>query len=322
MPVYAGHRQTHHIEITPLDAVDEFGGQSLDCVGAGFVHRLAASDVRFDLSGIEVSHVDARGLAIHDHATAMPEADAGNHDMVPARKRDQHGARLGGIGRFFQNCVSHQHDRVRTQDDFVLTFPRSFCFGPRQPSRVYQWTFARPSHLVHGPRAHAKHKSCIAKQLAPARRLGSQNQIHDAHATIMSSSFKLPMERAGRLIRKLGLSPELADPEARVRATWPAAAGKKIAAHSRAGALVRSTLIVEVEDHVWQRQLSALRHFFLQNLARELGEALVTEIDFRPMPRRREPQRATAARSTDYEAEQIRDPVLAILYKRARRSAG
>ncbi len=54
--------------------------------------------------------------------------------------------------------------------------------------------------------------------------------------------------------------------------------------------------MVEVGDAVWQRQLATLRHFLLRNLAQELGEGLVTEIDFRPMPARRQPQRAESAR--------------------------
>jgi len=125
------------------------------------------------------------------------------------------------------------------------------------------------------------------------------------------------MERAGRLFKKVKLPSELADPEARVRAVWANAAGKKVAAHTRAGALVRDKLIIEVEDHVWQRQLFALKHFFLQNLEKELGEKLVNEIDFRPMPPRREPQRAQHARASD---DGIQDPVLAVLYQRSRRS--
>ena len=129
------------------------------------------------------------------------------------------------------------------------------------------------------------------------------------------------MERAGRLIPTMLLSPELADPETRLRAAWPIAAGKKIASHTRVGTLVRGTLIVEVEDHVWQRQLSALRHFLLRNLERELGEALAVEIDFRPMPRRREPQRALSARPAAHPGERIGDPVLAMLYQRSKRAA-
>jgi predicted nucleic acid-binding Zn ribbon protein len=125
------------------------------------------------------------------------------------------------------------------------------------------------------------------------------------------------MERAGRLIGKMKLPPKVADAESRVRDAWPVAAGKKIARHTRAVALVRDKLVVEVGDPVWQKQLNTLRHFLLKNLARELGDTLVKEIDFRPMPKRREPQRAEVARPADL----IQDPVLAMLYDRKRREA-
>jgi predicted nucleic acid-binding Zn ribbon protein len=118
------------------------------------------------------------------------------------------------------------------------------------------------------------------------------------------------MLRAGQLIGKLKLSRDPADAEARVLAAWRVAAGKRIAAHTRAAALVRTSLIVEVEDVVWQRQLNTLRHFLVRNLADALGEALVIDIDFRPMPRKRQPQRATVARPG-----QIEDPVLDLLYR-------
>jgi len=125
------------------------------------------------------------------------------------------------------------------------------------------------------------------------------------------------MERAGRLIGKMKLPAKVADAESRACAAWPAAAGKKIARHTLAVSLVRNKLIVEVGDAVWQKQLNTLRHFLLRNLARELGETVVTEIDFRPMLKRREPQRAASARPADA----IQDPVLALLYERMRREA-
>src|SRR5438477_10279360 len=104
------------------------------------------------------------------------------------------------------------------------------------------------------------------------------------------------LERAGSLIGKLKLSAEMADPETRARAAWTLAAGKKIANHTLASALVRGTLVVEVEDIVWQKQLNTLRHFLLRNLKEALGDDLVTAIDFRPMPKRIKPQRAASAR--------------------------
>ena len=127
------------------------------------------------------------------------------------------------------------------------------------------------------------------------------------------------MQRAGSLLGKLKLAPELADPEARARAAWTLAAGKKIAAHTAASALVRQTLVVEVEDIVWQRQLNTLRHFLLRNLRDILGEELVNEIDFRPMrhaPERRKPQRAASARP---DSSGIEDPVMAMLYRQSKR---
>jgi hypothetical protein len=121
------------------------------------------------------------------------------------------------------------------------------------------------------------------------------------------------MERAGRLIGKLKL--DVDDPELRARAAWRVAAGKKIAEHTRAVALVRGSLVVEVEDQIWQRQLKTLSGFLVRNLEKALGEALVTDIDFRPMPRRREPQRAERARSS----EDVLDPVLNLIYRQARK---
>lgn len=118
------------------------------------------------------------------------------------------------------------------------------------------------------------------------------------------------MERAGRLIGKMNLSPGVVDPETRARAAWAVAAGKKIAEHTRATTLVRGSLVIEVEDQVWQRQLNTLRHFLLRNLRETLGDQTVTEIDFRPMPRRIAPQKAAAARP----AHGIEDPVMGMLY--------
>jgi predicted nucleic acid-binding Zn ribbon protein len=121
------------------------------------------------------------------------------------------------------------------------------------------------------------------------------------------------MERAGRLIGKLKLKVD--DPELRACAAWKVAAGKKIAEHTRAVRLVRGSLVVEVGDPVWQRQLRTLCGFLLKNLEKALGEALVTDIDFRPMPKRREPQRAERTRGS----EDVADPVLDMLYRQSRK---
>ena len=124
------------------------------------------------------------------------------------------------------------------------------------------------------------------------------------------------MERAGRVVRKMKVSPGITDPETRAQMAWPLAAGKYTALKTRATSLVRGTLVVEVEDIVWQRQLNTLRHHLLRNLHKEMGEALVTGIDFRPMPRKLSPQRAETARPG---IEGIHDPVMGLLYRQSQK---
>jgi hypothetical protein len=90
--------------------------------------------------------------------------------------------------------------------------------------------------------------------------------------------------------------------------------------------MVRSRLIAEVEDLIWQRQLFSLSHQILRNLAKSIGPGLVEDIEFRIVPRRREPQRAAQAMpalfadQTD-DAESIADPVLRGIYKASRKRA-
>jgi hypothetical protein len=123
------------------------------------------------------------------------------------------------------------------------------------------------------------------------------------------------MQRAGRLIGKLNMFPDPADAQARAIAAWKVAAGKKIAEHTRAASVVRNSLIVEVEDLVWQRQLNTLRHYLIRNLVDVLGNASITDIDFRPMrPSRKPPQPATTRPSQS----QIEDPVLDLIYRQSK----
>jgi hypothetical protein len=131
------------------------------------------------------------------------------------------------------------------------------------------------------------------------------------------------MERASKLIRGLALPAGTLNIEELACAAWPDAVGKKIAGHTRAARLVRTRLVVEVEDHTWQRQLFSLTRQILRNLDRSLGSGLVDDLEFRVVPRRREPQRAlqaVPALSAD-EAEGIEDPVLRSIYRAARKRA-
>lgn len=125
------------------------------------------------------------------------------------------------------------------------------------------------------------------------------------------------MQRAASLIRKLKLPAGSDSPEDRAKAAWRLAAGARIEKHTIAASLVRNTLVIEVGDIVWQRQLHALRYQLLRNIEGILGEPLVTDLDFRPMPPRRKPQREVVAANPDG----IADPVLSLLYRKSKRQA-
>jgi hypothetical protein len=132
------------------------------------------------------------------------------------------------------------------------------------------------------------------------------------------------MERISRLIGKLPSGGNAIEAEGLARAAWPAAVGKKIAARTRAVRMVRTRLIVEVEDTVWQRQLFALSGQIVANLERRLGRGMVEDVEFRVIPRRRDAQRAEVAQPSPVaadEADEIADPVLRNIYKHSRKKA-
>ncbi len=136
------------------------------------------------------------------------------------------------------------------------------------------------------------------------------------------------MERASKLIRGLRLPGEAISGEQLACAAWAPSVGRKIAAHTRASRMVRTRLIVEVEDHLWRKQLFTLTPQILSVLEKNLGRGVVEDLEFRIVPRRREPQRATAAApladrkpGAGDEAEEIEDFVLRAIYKASRKRA-
>jgi predicted nucleic acid-binding Zn ribbon protein len=129
------------------------------------------------------------------------------------------------------------------------------------------------------------------------------------------------MERASKLIRQLHVAGEPVSNEQVACAAWPQSVGNKIASHTRAARMVRKRLVVEVEDRVWQRQLMTLSPQILSSLERNLGHGVVADLEFRVIPKRREPQRAAASIpliAAD-EADAIADPILRSLYKTSRK---
>ena len=131
------------------------------------------------------------------------------------------------------------------------------------------------------------------------------------------------MERASKVIGKLKLPEGTTSQEAVACAAWPDAVGKKISAHARATRMVRSNLIVEVEDWIWQRQLFTLRQQIRRKIDAAIGPGIVEEIEFRVIPPKLGPQRAqhaiAPAVASHDEADGIEDPVLRNIYKASRK---
>lgn len=128
------------------------------------------------------------------------------------------------------------------------------------------------------------------------------------------------MERAGPLLGKIKQIRRDVTPDELARSAWPVAVGKKIAARTTVAGMVRSTLVVEVEDPLWKRNLFLLRGQILSAVQRALGPGIVEDIRFRVgNVERREPQREERAR--DPETAAIEDPVLRRLYAVSKKNA-
>lgn len=126
------------------------------------------------------------------------------------------------------------------------------------------------------------------------------------------------MLRVGADIGKLNATKRVLTDEERVCAAWRAAVGPKIAPHARAERMVRTRLVVGVDDAIWRNQLFTLNRTILANLADLVGKGVVTDIEFHVVPQRRGPERAKAPAAAD-EANDIRDPGMRRLYLQSRK---
>lgn len=130
------------------------------------------------------------------------------------------------------------------------------------------------------------------------------------------------MDQASRIIAQWKGVSDVISAEAIAVGAWKKAVGKKIAERTKAIKLVRNTLVVEVEDEVWRRNLWSLRYQILRNVEKALGPGIVNEVELRVMPPRIQPQRDSGERLALMpfdEADNITDPGLRRIYKAARK---
>jgi hypothetical protein len=154
------------------------------------------------------------------------------------------------------------------------------------------------------------------------------------NCNLLPGSFRSPdlaMERAARVFRKAKQSRSLLTDDQVLSAVWPAAVGKAIAAHTSRIRVVRTILVIEVEDAIWQRQLRTLEKQILDRVRLFTPDLALAGVEVRIGVPRREPQKATAPTSraseplftalSNDEAERIQDPVLKKVYQISRRKA-
>lgn len=130
------------------------------------------------------------------------------------------------------------------------------------------------------------------------------------------------MDQASRIIARWTEASDVISPERIACGAWKRAVGKRIAAYTRAVKLVRNTLVVEVEDDIWKKNLWSLRYQILRNLEKAVGPEIVHDLELRVMPLRREPQRDAGDRLVVEpvdDADAIADPGLRRMYKTSRK---
>ncbi len=126
------------------------------------------------------------------------------------------------------------------------------------------------------------------------------------------------MQRAARLLSKTKLKNAKLAPEEFAEAVWPAAVGARLAKRTGPVRLYGRQMVVEVEDAIWQRQLTTMSGQILTKLQGLSGPGMVESIEFRIGAPRRGPQVAHPHSAADDLADGIADPIFRQLYLASR----
>ena len=133
------------------------------------------------------------------------------------------------------------------------------------------------------------------------------------------------MERAGRILSRLRSANGTLTATQLAVSAWPAAVGRRLASRTRVTFFEHGRMIVEAEDALWQKNLSALSPQILANLRSLLQESAPSQVEFRVGARRRPPRREEPVQPAGLFATEpsgIADPSLDYVYRLSRRKAG
>ncbi|MGQ9707445.1 MAG: DciA family protein [bacterium] len=93
-----------------------------------------------------------------------------------------------------------------------------------------------------------------------------------------SKGFKSLAEKLPAVLEQFGLKDKVM--VYRAVAEWRTIAGEGVARHSRALAVDDKTLVVAVDSPAWMTQLFYLKGQLLENIGRQIGKGLVTDVRF------------------------------------------
>lgn len=113
------HGQADDIAHRALDAVDDEGTVILGRIGARLVHRIDAGVVVGLLGGRELFEMDAGGHGEIDglSGVSVSQGDSGEDLVGTPVERGEHPRGLLTIGRFAEDGVAEEDERVRCDDD-------------------------------------------------------------------------------------------------------------------------------------------------------------------------------------------------------------
>ena len=126
--------------------------------------------------------------------------------------------------------------------------------------------------------------------------------------------------RAAKVLSKMKLAKAGVSSERLAVPSWAQTVGKTIARHTRAVGIFEGTLVVDVEDAIWEKNLRLLQPQIMEKLTATLGPGKVRSIRFKIAIPKRAPQREDNLVSAD-EADSIQDPILRRIYIQSRKRA-
>ena len=128
------------------------------------------------------------------------------------------------------------------------------------------------------------------------------------------------MMRAAKVLSKMKLAKAGVSSERLAVPSWAQTVGKTIARHTCAVGIFEGTLVVDVEDAIWEKNLRQLQPQIMEKLTATLGPGKVRNIRLKIAIPKRAPQREDNLTSAD-EADSIQDPILRRIYIQSRKRA-